>query len=54
MESVLLKNDSGQSKYKQTAAAIEDTPIKGMLKKEDKLPSFNAIKNEHFLARVSF
>ena len=47
----MLKDKSGIPKYKQIIASIEDAIIKGALKKGDKLPSLNSIKNQHSLSR---
>ena len=49
MKIVMLKDKSGIPKYKQIVASIEDAIIKGALKKGDKLPSLNSIKNQHSL-----
>ena len=51
MKIVTLKDKSGIPKYKQIIASIEDAIIKGALKKGDKLPSLNSIKNQHSLSR---
>jgi len=48
---VTVKEKSGTPKYKQIVASIEDAIIKGALKKGDKLPSLNSIKNQHSLSR---
>ena len=48
---VTVKDKSGTPKYKQIVASIEDAIIKGTLKKGDKLPSLNSIKNQHSLSR---
>ena len=51
MEIVSLKKKSGTPKYKQIVASIEKAIVKGLLKKGDKLPSLNKIKDKHKLSR---
>ena len=51
MEIVTIKDKSGTPKYKQIVVSIENAIIKGALKKGDKLPSLNSIKNQHSLSR---
>ena len=51
MSIILLKKKSGTPKYKQIVGAIEVAIVKGLLKKGDKLPSLNAIKDAHSLSR---
>jgi DNA-binding transcriptional regulator YhcF (GntR family) len=51
MEIVSLQKDSGKPIYKQIVASIENAIINGLLKKGDKLPSLNTIKNQHSLSR---
>lgn len=51
MEIVSLQKHSGTPKYKQIVSSIEDAIIDGLLKKGDKLPSLNVIKNKHSLSR---
>ena len=51
MEIVTIKDKSGTPKYKQIVVSIENAIIKGTLKKGDKLPSLNSIKNQHSLSR---
>ena len=46
-----IKEKSGIPKYKQIVAAIEDAILAGALKKGDKLPSLNSIKNQHQVSR---
>lgn len=48
---VTIKEKSGTPKYKQIVASIEDAIVSGTLKKGDKLPSLNSIKNQHSLSR---
>jgi DNA-binding transcriptional regulator YhcF (GntR family) len=48
---VTIKNKSGTPKYKQIIASIEKAIISGALKKGDKLPSLNSIKNQYSLSR---
>ncbi|WP_055445683.1 GntR family transcriptional regulator [Lacinutrix mariniflava] len=48
---VTIKEKSGIPKYKQIVASIEDAIINGTIKKGDKLPSLNSIKNQHSLSR---
>ena len=51
MDFVFLQKKSGIPKYKQIVASIEDAIINGVLKKGDKLPSLNKIKDQYFLSR---
>lgn len=51
MSIVSIKNKSGIPKYKQIVASIENAIAEGALKKGDKLPSLNSIKNQHLLSR---
>ena len=48
---VSIKAKSGTPKYKQIVASIEEAIVNGTLKKGDKLPSLNSIKNQHSLSR---
>jgi len=48
---VSIKELSGSPKYKQIIASVEEAITNGALKKGDKLPSLNSIKNEHSLSR---
>ena len=48
---VTIKEKSGVPKYKQIVASVEDAIVNGTLKKGDKLPSLNSIKNQHSLSR---
>ena len=48
---VTIKEKSGVPKYKQIVASVENAIISGALKKGDKLPSLNSIKNQHSLSR---
>ena len=48
---VTIIEKSGTPKYKQIVCSIEDAIVKGTLKKGDKLPSLNSIKNQHSLSR---
>jgi len=48
---VSIIDKSGTPKYKQIVASIEDAIFNGALKKGDKLPSLNSIKNQHSLSR---
>lgn len=48
---VTIKDKLGIPKYKQIVASIEDAIISGVLKKGDKLPSLNSVKNQHALSR---
>jgi DNA-binding transcriptional regulator YhcF (GntR family) len=48
---VFLNKKLGKPKYKQIVASIEDAISNGVLKKGDKLPSLNSIKDEHSLSR---
>ena len=51
MRIVTVKEKSGIPKYKQIVASIEDAIVAGTLKKGDKLPSLNSIKNQNSLSR---
>lgn len=51
MRIVTVKEKSGIPKYKQIVASIEDAIVDGTLKKGDKLPSLNSIKNQNALSR---
>lgn len=51
MKIVSLQKKSKTPKYKQIVVSIENAIIDGLLKKGDKLPSLNAIKNDNFLSR---
>ncbi|AUC85617.1 transcriptional regulator [Polaribacter sp. ALD11] len=48
---VSLEKKSKTPKYKQIVASIEKAIINGVLKKGDKLPSLNTIKEQHSLSR---
>ncbi|WP_034059337.1 GntR family transcriptional regulator [Lacinutrix jangbogonensis] len=48
---VTIRDKSGVPKYKQIVASIEKAIVSGALKKGDKLPSLNSIKNQHSLSR---
>jgi len=48
---VSVKKESSTPKYKQIVASIENAIVNGALKKGDKLPSLNSIKNQHSLSR---
>ncbi|TPN86237.1 GntR family transcriptional regulator [Aquimarina algicola] len=48
---VKIKDKSGIPKYKQIVTSIEEAIVNGALKKGDKLPSLNSIKNQHSLSR---
>lgn len=51
MEIVTIKEKSEVPKYKQIVASVEDAIVAGTLKKGDRLPSLNHIKNQHSLSR---
>ena len=51
MEIVSIQNDSGKPKYKQIVISVENAIVNGLLKKGDKLPSLNFIKNQYSLSR---
>ncbi|MFV9550211.1 GntR family transcriptional regulator [Algibacter sp. PT7-4] len=51
MNTISIKKKSGTPKYKQIVAVIENAIIEGSLKKGDKLPSLNSIKNQNSLSR---
>lgn len=51
MNLVHIKENSGKPKYKQIVASIEKAITSGILKKGDKIPSINSIKNQHSLSR---
>lgn len=48
---IQIKKKIGVPKYKQIISSIEEAIGKGMLKKGDKLPSINSVKDEHDLSR---
>ncbi|SDG71106.1 GntR family transcriptional regulator [Winogradskyella thalassocola] len=48
---VTIKEESGTPKYKQIVISIEEAIVNGSLKKGDKLPSLNSIKNQFSLSR---
>ena len=51
MEIVFLQKDSEIPKYKQIVASVEEAIMNNTLKKGDKLPSLNSIKNQYSLSR---
>ena len=51
MRIVTVKEKSSIPKYKQIVTSIEEAIIKGTLKKGDRLPSLNSIKNQNSLSR---
>ena len=51
MKILVLEKKPGIPKYKQIVSAVEKAILAGQLKKDDKLPSLNTIKNEHKLSR---
>lgn len=51
MNIISIKENSGKPKYKQIVSSIENAITSGFLKKGDKLPSINSIKNQHSLSR---
>lgn len=51
MRIVKIKENSSIPKYKQIVASIEEAVRNGSLKKGDKLPSLNSVKNEYKLSR---
>ncbi|MDP5105927.1 MAG: GntR family transcriptional regulator [Polaribacter sp.] len=51
MKIVLFQKDSKAPKYKQIVNAVESAIMDGLLKKDDKLPSLNVIKNDNSLSR---
>lgn len=51
MSIVTVKENSGIPKYKQIVASIEDAIMGGTLRKGDRLPSLNSVKNENSLSR---
>ncbi|NNC45196.1 MAG: winged helix-turn-helix transcriptional regulator, partial [Winogradskyella sp.] len=48
---VTIKNGSGLPKYRQIVNSIEKAIAEGTLKKGNKLPSLNSIKNKHNVSR---
>ncbi|WP_435313850.1 GntR family transcriptional regulator [Cellulophaga fucicola] len=48
---VSIKGNSGVPKYKQIIASVEEAIELGALKKGDKLPSINSIRDQHKLSR---
>jgi DNA-binding transcriptional regulator YhcF (GntR family) len=51
MKTLSLEKTPGTPKYKQIVQAVEDAIMNRLLRKGDKLPSLNTIKNEHKLSR---
>lgn len=51
MKEILLKKNSREPKYKQIVSTIEESIVAGLLKKGDKLPSLNTIKEKNNLSR---
>ena len=51
MRVLVLEKNPGIPKYKQIVNSVEKAIVAGLLKKGDKLPSLNTIKNEHNLSR---
>jgi len=51
MSLISVKDNLGIPKYKQIIASVENALIDGTLKKGDKLPSINSIKNKFSLSR---
>ena len=48
---ISIKNNIGKAKYKQIVNSIEDAIASGVLKKGDKIPSINEVKDAHSLSR---
>lgn len=48
---VSITDKSGTPKFKQIVSSIETAILNGTLKKGDKLPSLNSVKNQHSLSR---
>lgn len=51
MQMISVKNNSGIPKYKQIVSSIEDGVISGAIKKGDRLPSINTIRQRFSLSR---
>ncbi|HMC01174.1 MAG TPA: GntR family transcriptional regulator [Flavobacteriaceae bacterium] len=51
MSLILVKENIGVPKYKQIVSSVEENLTNGLLKKGDKLPSINSIKNKFSLSR---
>lgn len=51
MSIVTIKEKSGIPKYKQIVISVEEAILDGSLKKGDRLPSLNSIKNKNSLSR---
>ncbi|WP_299058855.1 GntR family transcriptional regulator [uncultured Polaribacter sp.] len=51
MDIIALKKDPSIPKYKQIVASVENAIANNILKKGDKLPSLNVIKNKNSLSR---
>lgn len=51
MNPITVKNNLGIPKYKQIVSSIEEALVNGLLKKGDKLPSVNSIRNRFSLSR---
>ena len=51
MKFINIQNNLGIPKYKQIIYSIEKTIVKGLLKKDDKLPSINKVCLEFSISR---
>jgi DNA-binding transcriptional regulator YhcF (GntR family) len=51
MSIITIKEDSGIPKYRQIITSIENALLDGTIKKGDKLPSINSIRNRFLLSR---
>jgi DNA-binding transcriptional regulator YhcF (GntR family) len=51
MSIITLRKESSTPKYKQIIASVEEAIVSGVLKKGDKLPSLNSVKNQYGLSR---
>ncbi|GAA3572189.1 GntR family transcriptional regulator [Snuella lapsa] len=51
MSIVSIQNKSGTPKYKQIVTSIENAIADGIIKKGDKLPSINSIRDKHEVSR---
>lgn len=51
MNPIIIKSNIGIPKYKQIVSSVEEALVNGSLKKGDKLPSINSVRNKFSLSR---
>ncbi|MEJ2112771.1 MAG: GntR family transcriptional regulator, partial [Flavobacteriaceae bacterium] len=51
MSLIFVEENVSVPKYKQIVSSVEDGLTNGLLKKGDKLPSINSIRNKYSLSR---